>query len=53
MSGSCSGLNRHAGEEPEILRKCDTQEKEEKGKREDDLKDMPVTVIQHEMSEDN
>ena len=39
-------------EEPEFEEVVIRRKKKKKGKREDDLKDMPVTVIQHEMSED-
>ena len=39
-------------EEPEFEEVVIRRKKKKKGKREDDLKDIPVTVIQHEMSED-
>lgn len=38
-------------EEPEFEEVVIRKKKKRKGKREDDLKDIPVTVIQHEMSE--
>ena len=39
-------------EEPEFEEVVIRRKKKKKGKREEDLKDIPVTVIQHEMSED-
>ena len=39
-------------EEPKFEEVVIRRKKKKKGKREEDLKDIPVTVIQHEMSED-
>ena len=39
-------------EEPELEKVVIPRKKKRKGKREDDLKDIPVTIVRHEMSED-
>ncbi|KAI4445914.1 hypothetical protein C823_000431 [Eubacterium plexicaudatum ASF492] len=39
-------------EEPDFEEVVIRRKKKQKGKREDDLKGMPVTVIKHEMSEE-
>jgi len=39
-------------EEPELEEVVIRRKKKQKGKRENDLKDIPVTIVRHEMSED-